>query len=103
MENMKTELKNLLKLIDGEELNNYQKILVINEFSKLEKYINELKKSISNTFTVGDYVKIILCLNGHEFEIGEKVLIKTFEDNQYLAEDEEGYCWYITQEEAIKI
>ena len=46
----------------------------------------------------GDYVKITANRNGHEFEIGELVKIKTAEDGGYTAHNFEDY-WYINDED----
>ena len=41
---MKIEIENLKQLIYGRELTAYQKALAMNEWSKLQQYVNDLEK-----------------------------------------------------------
>lgn len=54
-------------------------------------------------YNIGDKVMITDNLHDHNFEIGEIVTItKLFPDDgepHYRAETEDGYGWYITEEE----
>ena|SRR5690349_20249487 len=55
---------------------------------------------MTTKFKVGDAVIITACFYGHEFEIGDKVIIKKKDDDNYYATlkgESEG--WYINDEE----
>jgi len=55
---MSLEIENLKALIYGRELTAYQKALAINEWSKLQLYINDLEKlnlhTVSGIFSASD-------------------------------------------------
>jgi hypothetical protein len=73
----------------------------------IAKLINEWKRSASRglrenrCFTDGDFVKVLHCFHGHEFEIGEVVCIvdRLNYSGMWLCRNEKGVEWYLNETE----
>lgn len=56
---------------------------------------------VRRSFAFGECVKVLHCLHGHEFEIGEIVCIvgKSDYDDAWLCRNAKGVEWYLHDEE----
>jgi len=67
---------------------------------------NPTKTDVPNTntrFAKDVKVKIARCIKGHEFEIGETVLLLESNGDMWLAVNDKGKEWHINEEEATVI
>ena len=56
--------------------------------------------AVSELFAFGKEVEITHCIRGHDFFIGEKVVLIEQKDDMWLAKNKKNQTWYITEDEA---
>ena len=89
----------ILEQIKEHQMQTVQLAKTTKVYKLADQALKELKDIERNNFKKGSVVKITSCLKGHEFEIGEKVILLTIgADELYLATNYEQE-WYLSEDE----